>query len=79
MFILAKGCLHEFTLLLGCLQKNYYDNNLCVEQSNEFNKCFQNYTNQNKANKEANKAELPAYSQSYTSQQILMYLKKYKQ
>ncbi|CAK9819056.1 Coiled-coil-helix-coiled-coil-helix domain-containing protein 1 [Anthophora plagiata] len=75
---LEGKCLFEMSLLFGCWKENQYSNNLCSQQMQNLNKCYQNFLRNAKEEKKGKNDEFPSPdTKTYTIKQINYMLRMY--
>ncbi|KAK0168420.1 hypothetical protein PV327_002223 [Microctonus hyperodae] len=75
-----KGCLQEITMVLSCLEKNNFENKMCLEEVTNFQTCFKTYLqNLQHAKKNSSMAKLTPGAKNMKAQQINKLLAKYPQ
>lgn len=73
-----RGCLHEMTLLLTCLEENEFEDKRCVPQFKALNQCYKLYNeNMQRALVIKEQSTPVPGSKNVTPKQITYLLRKY--
>ncbi|XP_014471407.1 PREDICTED: coiled-coil-helix-coiled-coil-helix domain-containing protein 1 [Dinoponera quadriceps] len=73
-----RGCLHEMSMLLSCLEENEYEDKNCIPQFNSFNACFNRFNHNLQTRKIQSGKKMPVpNSNNHTPLQITSLLRKF--
>lgn len=73
-----RGCLHEMSLLLTCLEENELEDKRCVPQFKALNECFKIYNDNMAQARSVKEQSVPVpNSKNFTHKQITHLLRRY--